>query len=186
LQKNLLDTELISLYKQQRDKAYVGELFTRYTDFVFSVSLKYLQNQEESKDAVMQIFEKLFDSLLSHEVSNFKSWLYSVTKNHCYQILRDKQKNKEISIESEHFSDFNMENEDKMHLDEKLRLEQKLEMFEEQLAGLSEEQRICIELFYLKKRCYQEITEKTGFSLKQVKSFIQNGKRNLQLRLTKQ
>lgn len=181
--KQLPDIELISLYKQSKDKQIVGELYTRHTRFVFSVCMKYLKNQTNSEDAVMQIFEKLFDSLLNHDIDNFKPWLYSVSKNYCFQLLRSHSFTKEFTVENEHFSDIRMENDDGMHLEEKIALEEKMVQFEHQLEGLSQEQRICIELFYLKKKCYKEISEETGFDLTKVKSYIQNGKRNLQLRV---
>jgi len=181
--KQQTDIELIDSFKKTKDTQYIGELFTRYTQFVFAVSQKYLKNTEESKDAVMQIFEKLFDLLPTHHIENFKPWLYSVTKNHCLQQLRSQKHTKEIITEPEHFSNFTMENDDSVHLQEKIDFENKLELFEAQLSGLSAEQKICVELFYVKRMCYNDIANTTGYSLKQVKSYIQNGKRNLQLQL---
>jgi len=86
--KQISDNELIILYKENFDKEIVGELFNRYTQFVFLVSLKYLKNEDDAKDAAMQIFEKLFKDLLNHNVENLKSWLYMVTRNHCLMNLR--------------------------------------------------------------------------------------------------
>lgn len=183
--KQLPDIELIELYKKSKDKAFIGELYTRYTGFTFSVCMKYLKNSDDCHDAVMQIFEKLFDSLLVHEVQNFKPWLYSVAKFQCLHILRDKQSKKEFILEPEKFSYLHMENDTEMYLDEKIRLEENIEILEQQISGLSEEQRICVELFYVKDKCYKEIVDETGFTLNQVKSYIQNGKRNLQMRLIK-
>ena len=183
--KQLSDNELIESYKKSNNKAFVGELYTRYTGFTFSVCMKYLKNTDDCHDAVMQIFEKLFESLLLHEVQNFKPWLYSVAKFHCFHILRNKQSNREISVDPEKFSDFDMENDNEMYLDEKIRIEENIELLEQQISGLSQEQRICVELFYVKEKCYKEIVDETGFSLNQVKSYIQNGKRNLQMRLIK-
>ena len=54
------------------------------------------------------------------------------------------------------------------------------------LSKLSEHQLICIKLFFYEKRSYQEIAEETGYELKKVKSYIQNGKRNLKNFLEKQ
>ena len=72
--KELSDLELVNSYKETGDKAYVGELFERYTRFVFLVSMKYLKDEEESRDASMQIFEKLFIDLKKHQIQTFKSW----------------------------------------------------------------------------------------------------------------
>lgn len=175
----LSDTALISLYQKDGDKQIVGELYKRYTRFVFSVCMKYLKDEESSKDAVMQIFEKLFVDLRKHEVSNFKSWLHSVTRNHCLHILRDSkyqnQKLKDFSNSEEEV----MENQQFLYQDSVNVLEDRVADLERELGNLSKEQRVCVELFYLKDKSYQEIADETGYSLNQVKSYIQNGKRNL-------
>ncbi len=173
------DLQLISLYKKDGDKQIVGELYKRYTRFVFSVCMKYLKDEESSKDAVMHIFEKLFVDLRKHEVSNFKSWLHSVTKNQCLHILRDlkyqNQKMKDFSNSEEEV----MENQLFLYQDSVNVLEDRVVELERELGNLSKEQRVCVELFYLKDKSYQEIADETGYSLNQVKSYIQNGKRNL-------
>lgn len=173
------DLALIDLYKKDGDKQIVGELYKRYTRFVFSICMKYLKDEESSKDAVMQIFEKLFVDLRKHEVSNFKSWLHSVTKNHCLHIIRDSkyqnQKLRDFSNSEEEI----MENQLFLYQDSVNVLEERVAELERELGNLSKEQRVCVELFYLKDKCYQEVAEITGYSMNQVKSYIQNGKRNL-------
>ena len=175
----MTDLEIIAHYMATRDKELVGELFRRYMRFVFLVCMKYLKDEEQAKDATMQVFESLFGKLRKHEIHNFKPWLHSVAKNHCLTQLRNK---KEIrSLENDTFRQFPdpVELEPVLHLtDEK---EKQLTRLEDAILSLSKEQRTCIELFYLKKMCYQEVSEKTGFTFKQVKSYIQNGKRNLRL-----
>lgn len=173
------DLSLISLYKKDDDKQIVGELYKRYTRFVFSICMKYLKDEDSSKDAVMQIFEKLFVDLRKHEVSNFKSWLHSVTRNYCLHLLRDSkyqnQKLKDFSNSEEEV----MENQLFLYQDSVNVLEDRVVELERELGNLSKEQRVCVELFYLKDKSYQEIVDETGYSLNQVKSYIQNGKRNL-------
>jgi RNA polymerase sigma-70 factor (ECF subfamily) len=173
------DLQLIDIYKKDGDKQIVGELYKRYTRFVFSICMKYLKDEESGKDAVMQIFEKLFVDLRKHEVANFKSWLHSVTRNHCLHIIRDSkyqnQKMKDFSNSEEEV----MENQLYLYQDSVNVLEDRVVELERELGNLSKEQRVCVELFYLKDKCYQEVAEITGYSLNQVKSYIQNGKRNL-------
>ena len=141
--------------------------------------MKYLKDEESSKDAVMQIFEKLFVDLHKHEVGNFKSWLHSVTRNYCLHIIRDSkyqnQKLKDFSNSEEEV----MENQLFLYQDSVNVLEDRVADLERELGNLSKEQRVCVELFYLKDKSYQEIADETGYSLNQVKSYIQNGKRNL-------
>ncbi len=177
--KPLDDATLIENYKKFDDKLALEELFQRYNHLVYSVCRKYLKNREESQDAVMDIFAKLVGDLKSHEISNFKSWLYIVAKNYCRMKMR--QSRPEASAlqkysEIEHLTEENSELEILNRIDERT-LGHELHLALEQL---DEPQRTCIQLFYFEEKSYREITEITKFETKQVKSYIQNGKRNLQ------
>lgn len=181
----ITDHQLILLYKRTKDRTIVGELFKRYTQFVFLVSIKYLKDEDESKDNVMTVFEKLFDDLLVHDISNFKSWLYRVTQNQCLMYLRKEQsglKNlREYKKDSEGFMEF----ESDIHLNENKKNNQKIETIHDAVSQLNKEQSECVKLFYLDGKSYVEIAEITNYSLNNVKSYIQNGKRNLKIILTK-
>jgi len=175
----LTDNELITRYKKDGDNLLVGELYKRYSHLVYGVCLKYFKNEEESKDAVLQIFEKLMMDLKKHEVANFKSWIHSVARNHCLMFLRKQQTlQKKVNeyeatyqVEEAFSSPFSSnEHEEKEVI---------LTDLERAITLLKEEQRICIELFFLKEKRYNEVADLTGFTIKQVKSYIQNGKRNL-------
>lgn len=175
----LTDNEVIALYIKTKDKNYIGELYKRYTGFVFLISMKYLKDKDKSKDAVMQIFEKLFMDLLKHEISNFKSWLHTVTRNHCLLIIRNETyiQKKEVEIKKE--LNFVMESDENFHLNEKDSQDSKIIKLQDALNELSDEQKQCVNLFYIEGKSYKEITDITGFDEKKVKSYIQNGKRNL-------
>ena len=177
--QNYSDSELISAYKKSDDNSLVGELYKRYSHLVYGVCLKYLKNEDEAKDAVLQIFENLLDDLKKHDISNFKSWLHSVARNHCLMFLRKLQTvQKRVNeyeatyVEEESFSA-------PFTVHDKEEKEVMLTKLEEAITLLKDEQRICIELFFLKEKCYTEVAEITGYDLKKVKSYIQNGKRNL-------
>lgn len=178
------DEELIGLYKSDGNKEAVGILFKRYTSLVFGVSMKYLKDQDAAKDAVSQIFEKLFKDLLRFEIKYFRAWLHTVTKNYCYMQLRSKPK--EISGVAPYL----METDKGLHPDsalaeEKIETEQQLQHMEQALTQLDPHQQQCIQLFYLEQKSYQEVSDTTGFNLNQVKSYIQNGKRNLKIIMLK-
>lgn len=178
----LSDRELVYRYQKTRNKKYIGELFERYSHLVYGVSLKYLKNVPEAQDNVMIVFEKLMKDLEKTDVKNFKAWIHIVTKNQCLMKLRKQSKtvSREQDIETiEHSLTSSSEQEEK-----KLK-EQQLTQLEEAIQELKPEQKQCVELFYLQQKCYQDVAEITGFSLKQVKSYIQNGKRNLRIILTK-
>ena len=174
--KNRKDEELVALYKKSESLDIVGELYNRYMALTFGVCLKYLKDREESRDAVMQIFEKLIVSLKEHEVSQFKGWLYVTARNYCLMQMRSK-KGKNF----EEISPFLMESGSEAHLLEGPEMETDLTKLERCIETLGNEQKQCVQLFYLEQKCYKEITEHTGFDLNKVKSHIQNGKRNLKI-----
>jgi RNA polymerase sigma factor (sigma-70 family) len=175
----LTEQELVTNYRQTGDKIFLGELFRRYNHLVFGVCMKYLKDEENSKDAVMLIFEKLMTELLKHEITHFKTWLYSVSKNHCLMYLRSEKNREEKLVEMKNNFGGVMESSGFMNLNNEYETESRLKNLEKGIDLLNEGQKICIELFYLKEMCYNEISEKTGYSLNEVKSYIQNGKRNL-------
>jgi RNA polymerase sigma-70 factor (ECF subfamily) len=177
---SLSDEELISSYHSSGDKAFVGELYIRYAHLMYGVCLKYYRDQEKSRDAVLQIFEKLFESLQKHTPENVKTWLMFVARNYCISDLR------KMKVHAEKHSRYEKDEEEPLMPDEdvlheKVIKEQRLQRLEDAISALGDEQKTCIELFYLKDKSYKEICDITGMNEKQVKSHIQNGKRNLKL-----
>ena len=172
--KTLSDDELLRTYKEKQSSEVIGEYFQRYGHLVMGTSMKYLKNKFDAEDLAMHLFEKLPGKLLSHNISNFKSWLYMVTKNECLMILR-KKGNLTSSLTRE------LEDTDDVNL--KIEKEEQLEILEDAIEDLKEEQKECIKLFYIESKSYQEITEMLRLDIKKVKSAIQNGKRNLKLNL---
>ncbi|MFM8912420.1 MAG: RNA polymerase sigma factor [Flammeovirgaceae bacterium] len=170
------DADLLARYQQTGDLRHWSELFQRYTSLLYGVCLKYLKDRDDAKDAVMQLFEKLAGTLQDHQVENFKSWLYVTARNHCLMHLRSKKSKK-----TEGMSGQFMESEQLLHLEDEPEMEQNLTKLENCIAELAAEQQKCVRLFYLDEKCYKEVADATGFDMNQVKSYIQNGKRNLKI-----
>lgn len=168
------DKELVTLYKESGEMSVLGELYQRYMDLVYGVCLKYYKEPETAKDSVMQIFEELVSKLKRHDVDNFKGWLHMVAKNHCLMQLRTPKNLKTVEFKSEF-----VQSEENVHLNGVLDKEENYKKLEFCLGTLTEEQRITIKLFYLEGKCYNEIVKSTGHDWNQVRSFIQNGRRNL-------
>lgn len=178
------DEVLITLYKESGDLTYLGDLYERYMHLVFGVCLKYLRDKEESKDMTMQIFEKLGIELKKQEVRNFKSWLHVLTKNECLMLIRTaKYKSSKEAFEIN--EEVAMENSYILHHNGEEGLEKNIQALEKAIQILPSEQKACVKLFYIEQKCYKEITEMTGYDLNKVKSYIQNGKRNLKIHLQK-
>ena len=177
------DAELVSLYKKTSDLQVLGQLYQRYMDLVYGVCLKYFKESERAKDAVMHIFEELIAKLKKHDVENFKSWLYQVAKNHCLMQLRTPRNLRTVEL-----PESLMQSEENVHLDgvsdgmpSALEKEENLQRLEFCLATLPEEQRKAVQLFYIEGKCYNEIVELMGQEWGQVRSYIQNGRRNLKI-----
>ncbi len=179
----LSDSELVSRFRYSYDSEYVGELFQRYTHMLYGVCLKYLQDEEKAKDAVMTLFEKVVEDLKRHEVENFRTWVYSVAKNHCLMELRKERTTSPHKENYEAFIKTIVENEDSTHLNgvSQVELDGKLEAA---ISSLKDDQQKCIRLFYFEKKSYEDIVNSTDYSYKEVKSHLQNAKRNLKIKLT--
>lgn len=152
----------------------LADLYQRYMELVYGVCLKYLKDNERSKDAVMSIFEELTEKLKLHEVSNFKSWLHTLTRNYCLMQLRTPK-----NLKTTKFNAAYMHSEESLHLNGVLEKEEQFLKLERCIEKLSDEQKQAVKLFYLQQKCYDEIAEITGYEWNRVRSYIQNGRRNL-------
>ncbi len=171
---SITDNELVALYKKDGDLSVLGELYQRYMDLVYGVCLKYLKEPESAKDAVMQIFEELVSKLKKHEVENFRGWLHQLAKNHCLMQLRTPRNLKTVEFRTDI-----VQSEENLHLNGVLEKEENFRRLEICIGELTSDQQTAIRLFYLEQKCYNEIVEITGQEWNQVRSFIQNGRRNL-------
>lgn len=177
---DLNEPQLLAGYRRTGDLEILGKLYQNYMPLVYGLCLKYLKDEEQSKDAVMHIFEQLIDKLRVHEVANFKSWLYTLSRNYCLMQIRASGKQEIVPLE-----DNFMEKDALVHLDIDDTRERKLTVMEECMEKLPEEQKETVRLFYLEQKCYKEVADTTGYELNKVKSYIQNGKRNLKICIEK-
>lgn len=168
------DESLLDKYHSSNDLAVLGELYAKHSEMVYYVCLRYFKEEEKSKDAVMQLFEELIVKVKKQHIQDFSKWLYVVAKNFCLMELRSAKKYLEISTDE--FVEFPPNLHPQESYAEK---EERLSLLENCMEKLPEKQRVSIDLFFINQKCYQEVVEMTGFSMKDVKSFIQNGKRNL-------
>lgn len=173
------DEMLLQRYRQTEDLSVLGELFQAHASMVYYVCYRYLQDSEQSKDAVMQIFEELIQKINKQEIKKFGSWLYVFSRNHCLMQLRSAKKMQYISLDE--FVEFPLNG----HHEFKDNKEASFIVLEKCMEKLPEKQRKSVDLFYLNEKCYKEIVDLTGYTLKEVKSYIQNGKRNLKICMDK-
>ena len=191
------DAEFVAAYKATGELELLGELYERHMDMVYAVCFKYLRDEADSKDAVMQLFEQLVHDLRRHEVTNVKSWLHSVARNHCLMCLRSQRvrvgEGGADSGNTDSSDDDRFVSDDlvvwpeaaRPYEDDAFDLERYLSRLPAALHRLPDPQRVCIDLFYLQQKSYADVADLTGYDLKQVKSYLQNGRRNLKLILQK-
>ena len=186
--KDITDNELLEKFYHDKDNRWLGLLLQRYTMLLFGVCMKYLKNEDDAKDSVQQVFLKIIAELHKYRVDYFKSWIYMIAKNHCLMRLRDRLGKTPVELKEQSLPDSYRGEEEGIGPDgfrgqQYIEKDRMLDLMSASLEELNKEQKLCVTLFYLDKKSYQEIAENTGFSMGQVKSHIQNGKRNLKLLL---
>lgn len=177
---HITDQELLDRWYSDRNNEWLGTLLQRYTLLLLGVCMKYIKEEEEARDCVQQIFVKVITELAKYRVDYFKSWIYTIARNHCLMKLRDRH-GRAAELSETMLAAWDDDPGATIHQ----KKEQLLQWMGESLEELGKEQKLCVILFYLDKRSYQEIASSTGFTLMQVKSYIQNGKRNLRLLMEK-
>lgn len=175
------DLELVAAYQQSKDLKVLAHLYQRYLDLLFGVCLKYMEDRELAKDAVMEIFEELTVKLLRHEIGNFKGWLYTLAKNHCLMQIRSSSRVKVRPFDPEI-----MQTAEDWHLSDKMEKEARLDHLSDCIETLSADQKTVVSLFYLENKSYKEIELITGHDWNKVRSLVQNGRRNLRLCMQRQ
>ena len=180
LHKHITDQELLERFYADRDNQWLGILLERYTLLLLGVCMKYLKNEEQARDSVQQIFLKAITELQKYRVDYFKSWIYMVAKNHCLMQLRDKPGKNTVEVKDNLPAAAIEADKESLILNEKT-----YEYMSEALKELNADQQLCVTLFYMEKKSYQQIAEQTGYNMMQVKSHIQNGKRNMRILIEK-
>jgi len=179
---SMTDEQLVARYMETNSSEIIGILYERYTHLLFTVSYKYLGNEADAEDVVMLVFEKLFSLLKKSEINNFKSWIYTITRNECLMQLRHRKTDERAKEESLKKLDTEiMESREPDHLIGGRDGEYRIRYLEMAINQLSAEQKQCVQLFYLSEKSYREVEQLTGYTYNEVKSHIQNGKRNLKL-----
>ena len=178
--KKYTDEDLVTRYYQTQNNYWLGVVLQRYTLLLMGVCMKYLRDEEKAKDAVQQVFYKVLNELPNSKIQLFRAWLYTITKNYCLMQLRAE---KNIILEEWKEKLVDLQQDELPH--NEIEKDELFTYMNEALRQLNEEQKICVSLFYLNRKTYIEIAEITGFTDTQVKSHIQNGKRNLKISIGK-
>lgn len=115
------DIELIHGYLRTKDSKFFSVLYQRYAGKVYAKCISLLKEEHLAKDAMQDIFMKIFLKLDQFgEKSKFSTWVYSITYNYCIDLIRKNKKVGSIfSDEMERVADV----EDEVHDEELLTME---------------------------------------------------------------
>ena len=174
------DEQLLDDYQQSGELRYLGDLYARYMQLVYGVCLKYLTDSELAKDATMQIFEELVSKVHKHSIDNFRGWLYILAKNHCLMKLRSSKKQVTVPFDGSF-----MQLSPDEHPEARVEKEGQLQLLEKCIEKLKDDQQRIVKMFYLQEKCYNEIVAETSLDWGQVRSLVQNGRRNLKICMEK-
>lgn len=149
---------------------------------VYGTSLKYFKDESRASDAVMGVFEVLSKKAKTHQVEQFRGWLYVMTKNYCLMELRKDSKNLTVSYDPQF-----MQSDEEKHPVFEIEFEEdeELQSLQACMETLVAQQKECIDLFYYKEKSYKEIADQLDKKVGTIRSFIQNGRRNLKICMEK-
>jgi RNA polymerase sigma factor (sigma-70 family) len=153
------------------DKAAFSWLVNRYSDMVYSLALKLLNNTADAEDLAQEVFISAYQSLKDYRGnSKFSTWLYRVTFNKAISKLR-KVKHEILTDNEKHF-----ENWGGSDLDSYRELvqgfsddEEKVKVLEKVISQLSEDEKLLIMLHYYEDQSIDEISAITRISVSNVK-----------------
>jgi len=172
---NRTDEDIVKAYQDAKDKNLLAPLFKKYIDSLVGLAYYYISDRESSKDIVMEVYETILRQIDSKEITNFKGWAMSMCRKKCLKYLRDKKQITELSNIPEIF----VESEEEVEY-----IDEHVEKLRESIEKLKDDQRICVEAFFLQGKSYKDLEEELGMEYKQIKTHIQNGKRNLKILMT--
>ena len=178
--EQLKDFELITKFKESGDQKYCAELYQRYVELIYGVCLKYFKDADKSKDHTLLIYETLLNKLPRFEVKQFRSWLYVLVKNHALQALRKKSNGHIVN-----YDPGIMHSLDLMHPIDEYNDNGKEAQLKDCLNNLPEKQKNVIQLFYYQGKSYDDIANQINERKDKVRSYIQNGRRNLKICIEK-
>jgi RNA polymerase sigma-70 factor (ECF subfamily) len=181
---NKTDKELVGLYKNTVDTKIIGEFYNRYSHIVFGIAMKYMKDTDKAQDILLDVFHDVFENLLKYSVDDFKNWLLTITRNLCFKRIKDNEKI--ISLDYTGINNLSVNfMEKEAEFSHHIEKEKQYSNLKKALLQLKKEQKECVTLFYLQDKSYVEISNITGYPVKKVKSYIQNGKRNLSIIMNK-
>jgi RNA polymerase sigma-70 factor (ECF subfamily) len=175
--KLLSDRELVDLFKSGNHEAY-KEIYTRYHAALYIHAYKRLQEREECRDIIQELFTNLWLKRNDIEFSGHLSgYLYTSVRNKIFDLLA---KNK---LKASYINSIQAFSKDYINADTLVRQNQLKIIIDQEIAALPKRTR---EIFELSRKGYfthKEISEQLDISEQTVKSTINNALKVLRVKL---
>ncbi|GAB4419733.1 MAG: sigma-70 family RNA polymerase sigma factor [Anaerolineae bacterium] len=151
------------------DPQAFGELVRRYERDVFNLAYRMLNERGEAEDAAQEAFMRAYVNLDRYDPERpFKTWLLSITSNHCIDRLR-RRRLTWLSLE-EPLPPHPALTSDVPGPEEALLTSERNLLVQEMLANLSPDYRLAVILRYWYDLSYAEIAEMLGTTESAIKS----------------
>jgi len=171
-ENDLSDTDLMTAIAA--GDASAGNIFiSRHLSYVMRISRRYLKNEAEAEEAAQDVFAAIWRKAdqFAQRDAKVTTWLYSVTRNRCIDIVRRQKPTQDI--EGLEFSD----NSDNAEV-----LQQKSEqarLLRAAMESLSDDQRAAIDLVYYREISQKAAADELGMTLAGFESVLRRARQKL-------
>lgn len=176
--KNAREAEWVELFRTTGHNEYFERLYELCRKKVYARCLQLLRNSTEAEDVTHEVFLRAFEKFSSLKGGNFSGWVSKIACNLCLNRIRDgithRRLLEESQLETKALQPASVERETIQA--EYMRIAHGI------IQELQPEQRKVLLLKYLEGLSYREIEQITGYDGNQVRSYLQNARRNFQLR----
>lgn len=168
---------LVKRFRGERDGAAFDALYRRNRRMVYGTCLRYLRDREAAEDACHDVFLQAYQQFDSLRGDVFSPWVRRIAINHC--LNRQRHAATRRRIEPTLVRDFDQGRADASHAAAAARDD--LRIAAELVRGLSPKQRLVFLLRHVEQLAYDGIAEVTGLPFDEVRSALQNARRNFRL-----
>ena len=82
------------------DTSAFREIVREFQEYVFSIALRVLCNEEDANDVVQESFIRVWNNLSRYDSAvKFSTWLYAIVTNLCYDRLRVRKRNRSRTLD---------------------------------------------------------------------------------------
>lgn len=170
------EDEALFLLLKKRDKAAFTVIYNKYHRYLYALAIRYLKNTEMAEEIVQHVFVKLWEAIKDINIQvNIKNYLFTMTKNHILNTIRDRKETISLSYEKSQF-EIKDETGDFLKMLEETQL---ISLLHKGIENLPPQKREICRLKIYENKSNQEIADEMELSIHTVKSHYQESIRML-------